>query len=190
MNKPSLTEVSKLLSYILRHQPSSIGLELSIEGWANVDDLIDRAVNSGHDIDLPTVFTVIAKSDKKRFQLSQDGRYIRAIQGHSNPRIKRSFPSIAPPSLLYHGTAERFLNSIRKKGLLPGARHYVHLSQEPRSAFDVGQRHGKPIVLTIDSLRMYNNGYEFFQSENFIWQTKIVPWSFVILQGSVAFITE
>jgi len=37
-----IKKISKYLSFILRHQPNSIGLTLSDEGWANIDELITR----------------------------------------------------------------------------------------------------------------------------------------------------
>ena len=33
-------KVSKFLSYVLRHKPDAIGLELDEGGWADVDELI------------------------------------------------------------------------------------------------------------------------------------------------------
>ncbi len=37
-----LKKVSKYLSFILRHQPDSIGLELSDGGWTSIDELIGQ----------------------------------------------------------------------------------------------------------------------------------------------------
>ena len=34
------TGISRYLSYVLRHAPQSIGLQLDPEGWAHVDELI------------------------------------------------------------------------------------------------------------------------------------------------------
>lgn len=42
MNK-QLDKISKLLSYILRHQPESIGITLDSDGWVNIDMLINMA---------------------------------------------------------------------------------------------------------------------------------------------------
>lgn len=33
------TELSKFLSFVLRHRPEAIGLELDPNGWADIDDL-------------------------------------------------------------------------------------------------------------------------------------------------------
>lgn len=67
------TDLSKFLSYILRHQPESIGLKLDAEGWAIIDDLINAAVKNGHDITIDNILDVVQSSDKKRFTISQNG---------------------------------------------------------------------------------------------------------------------
>jgi len=36
-------------------------------------------------------------------------------------------------------------------------------------------RHGKPVVLEINSARMHKDGYVFYRSENGIWLTNTVP---------------
>lgn len=61
------------------------------------------------------------------------------------------------------------------KGILKMKRLYVHLSKDVSTAIKVGQRHGKPVVLLIDSGRMYKDGYKFFLSANGVWLTEHVP---------------
>ncbi|WP_371315606.1 RNA 2'-phosphotransferase [Pseudomonas gingeri] len=85
-----------------------------------------------------------------------------------------------PSTFLHHGTAARFLESIYQQGLVASSRHYVHLSQETATTISVGQRYGKPVVLKIEALRMYQQGFKFFQAENDVWLTKHVPASFII----------
>lgn len=72
MSKP-LTETSKFLSYVLRHEPQSIGLSLDTEGWVGVDALIAAAAQHGRTLDRPLIEQVVATSEKKRFSLSADG---------------------------------------------------------------------------------------------------------------------
>lgn len=126
----SLSEVSKFLSYILRHKPDAIGMELDAEGWANIEELIAQA-----DIPLTRglLLEIVDTSDKKRFAISPDGEFIRANQGHSVV-VDLGLEPVEPPALLYHGTATRFLDSIREKGLLPQNRQYVHLSADRQTA--------------------------------------------------------
>lgn len=174
-----LTETSKLLSYVLRHEPQSIELSLDTEGWANVDALITAAVQHGCMLDRPLIEMVVATSEKKRFALSEDGLSIRAVQGHSTDSVAINFEEKMPPAVLYHGTATRFLESIRAQGLLPGSRHQVHLSEEAQTATSVGQRYGKSVVLTIAAGVMHDRGFKFFQAENEVWLTASVPSSFL-----------
>jgi putative RNA 2'-phosphotransferase len=54
-------------------------------------------------------------------------------------------------------------------------RQHVHLSSDIEIALKVGKRHGKPIVLVVDSGQMQQDGYEFFISENQVWLTDVAP---------------
>ena len=78
-----LTRKSKFLSYVLRHAPESIGLTLDENGWTAVDELLAKAGAAGKPLDEATLKQIVATSDKKRFTLSEDGKRIRAAQGHS-----------------------------------------------------------------------------------------------------------
>jgi putative RNA 2'-phosphotransferase len=80
---------------------------------------------------------------------------------------------------LYHGTAGRFLNSIRQQGLTRQRRQYVHLSPDPETAVEVGRRHGSPVVLKINAKAMYRDGFVFYISENGVWQCGNVPWKYI-----------
>lgn len=172
---PSLTEISKFLSYILRHKPDAIDLKLDTQGWANIKCIIEKS-----DIALTEAIIreVVASSDKKRFIISDDGLCIRANQGHSID-IDLGLKPNEPPEILYHGTANRFLDEIKIHGLLPKNRQYVHLSDNVETAMKVGQRHGKAVVLSIPARSMHKSGHLFFRSENGVWLTKAVPIQFI-----------
>jgi len=174
-----LAEISKFLSYVLRHQPEAIGLTLDAEGWADIDRLIACANQSGHALTRTLLQEVVETNDKKRFTISEDGARIRAAQGHSTQSVAIAHVEKLPPEFLYHGTATRFLESIREQGLLPGSRHYVHLSEDEQNAVSVGQRYGKPVVLKIEALRMQQQGFKFFQAENGVWMTDSVMPDFI-----------
>jgi putative RNA 2'-phosphotransferase len=117
---------------------------------------------------------LVAESDKQRFELSGDGGRIRARQGHSI-EVQGEWPIAAPPELLFHGTAEGFLASILKRGLLPGSRHHVHLSSTIASAQAVGARKGRPIVLEVSAAKMAGVGFTFRLSSNGVWLANHVP---------------
>ena len=175
MSIKQLNEISKFLSYVLRHEPQAIGLQLDSEGWADIDSLIAGAAKDGRTLDIALIQAVVSSSDKKRFTISDDGLRIRAVQGHSTASVSLQHVEKEPPEFLYHGTATRFLESIRQQGLIAGSRHHVHLSQDIATAIAVGQRYGKPVVLKIEALRMHQQGFKFFQAENGVWLTNHVP---------------
>lgn len=176
------TDVSKFLSYVLRHQPESIGLQLDVEGWATIAELIDGAVQHGKPLTAELIHAVVSSNDKKRFAISTDGLSIRAVQGHSTSTVDRTFAEMIPPDMLYHGTATRFLDSINAQGLIAGSRQYVHLSAQIDTARSVGQRYGKPVILTINAQRMHAQGFKFFQAENGVWLVDRVPVEFFAME--------
>lgn len=117
---------------------------------------------------------IVLNNDKKRYSFNEDKSKIRARQGHSI-NVDVELKEAEPPEFLYHGTADRFLDSIMSDGLVPKSRLYVHLSKDEATAEKVGKRHGKPVVLKIETGRMAEDGFKFYLSENEVWLTKTVP---------------
>lgn len=175
MNSKQLNETSKFLSFVLRHEPQAIGLQLDSEGWADIDALIAGAATDGRVLSREVIAAVVESSDKKRFALSEDGQRIRAVQGHSTQSVNITHVEKTPPEVLYHGTATRFLASIQQQGLVPGERHHVHLSQDIDTAISVGQRYGQAVVLRVEANRLHREGVKFFQAENGVWLVSHVP---------------
>lgn len=170
--------LSKFLSLILRHDPASVGISLDASGWVNVDVLLHAIEQRGEPIDRERLERIVVGSDKQRFALSPDGAKIRASQGHS-VEVELGYSSQRPPAVLFHGTVERVLPSIRERGLLKGQRHHVHLSATRDLAVVVGSRRGRPVVLLVDAAAMAEAGYEFFCSANGVWLTEHVPASYL-----------
>jgi putative RNA 2'-phosphotransferase len=172
--RKDLVRISKFLSLILRHKPEELGLELDAAGWVPVNDLLEAAAFRGVKFSREQLDEVVRTNDKKRFAFSADGRMIRANQGHS-VEIDLGYEPVAPPPVLYHGTVERFLPSIREQGLIKGNRHHVHLSPDAETAVAVGKRRGKPVVLKVSSGQMQADGFAFYLSANGVWLTDHVP---------------
>jgi putative RNA 2'-phosphotransferase len=172
--------ISKFLSLVLRHNPKKIGIALDDGGWVTVSELLDACNSHGFALSLEELTTVVATNDKRRFALSEDGLRIRASQGHSVD-VDLGYRPVAPPEFLYHGTAEDFLPSIRKGGLVKRKRHHVHLSKDPETATRVGARRGRPVVLTIKSGQMHSEGHAFYLSDNGVWLTEHVPASYLVI---------
>jgi len=180
MTKGLLRKRSRFLSRILRHNPDLIDLTLDNQGWADVSELITCAERHGISISEALIHEIVATNDKRRFSLSDDDLRIRANQGHSLP-ILLDLDPVIPPNALYHGTAAHSLDSIKKKGLIKGRRHHVHLSLDSMTAEQVGKRHGQPVILKIDAQRMNADGFIFFLSVNGVWLIESVPAEYIEL---------
>ena len=166
-------ETSKYISLILRHKPDVIGITLDEHGWANVDELI-AGVSKTHPINMEILEQIVAEDEKQRYSFNEDKTLIRANQGHSIP-VDVELEEKEPPEILFHGTGEKYVDSINKSGLIPKSRLYVHLSSNEETAHKVGTRHGKPVIYKVKSKEMYQDGYKFFCSVNGVWLTKTVP---------------
>ncbi|MEH0153186.1 RNA 2'-phosphotransferase [Limibacter armeniacum] len=169
-----LKKISKFLSLVLRHKPEVIGVELDNNGWTSVELLIQKMNASGHPIDLEILNEVVQTNNKKRFAFNESQALIRANQGHS-VQVELGYTPQQPPEKLYHGTAQTNVDSIIKSGIERRDRHHVHLSPDTETATNVGQRHGKPVVLTVLSGQMYQERFAFYLSENGVWLTDHVP---------------
>ena len=165
--------ISKYISLILRHHPEAIGITLDEHGWAVVDDLI-MGVNKTHPLDMESLERIVAQDEKQRYSFNEDKTLIRANQGHSIP-VDVELPEVIPPAVLYHGTGRKYKESIDAQGLIPKSRLYVHLSGDAETARKVGQRHGKPVIYTVDAAAMHADGYTFYRSVNGVWLTEKVP---------------
>lgn len=171
--KPDLNKISKFISLILRHKPEAAGIDLDEHGWADVDELIN-GINRARAFDKVMLEEIVATDNKGRYSFNEDKTLIRANQGHSIP-VDVELEEMVPPDVLYHGSAIKYTESIRKMGILPKSRLYVHLSADRKTAKSVGMRHGAPVVWAIDTQKMYANGFKFYKSKNGVWLTRIVP---------------
>lgn len=179
MNDQHIKRISKFLSLILRHKPEKIGLQLDANGWANVAELLSKAHKNNRRFTLVELEEIVEKNDKKRFTFNEDHTMIRANQGHSLKTIDLQLEAIVPPDFLYHGTVSKFMEPIRKNGILKMNRQHVHLSKDKATATVVGNRRGKAIILSIRTGDMHRAGFTFHCSKNGVWLTNHVPAEFI-----------
>lgn len=168
------TKISKFLSLVLRHKPETIGIKLDENGWVDVQELILKSNDYGVNYDLDILKDIVETNTKKRFAFNTFMDRIRASQGHS-VNVELGYTNKQPPEFLYHGTAQKFVDSIMKTGLEKRNRQHVHLSHELETALKVGQRHGKPFIFEVTAKQMHQDNFEFFLSENGVWLTEAVP---------------
>lgn len=177
--KSKQDRLSIFLSLVLRHRPEAASIQLDEHGWADVDALLQGIRQTGREINSASLEQIVATDAKGRYSFNADHTLIRANQGHSVPVDVELTPA-EPPTFLYHGTATRFLPSIRAQGLTRQSRLYVHLSSDIETAQKVGARHGKSVVLTIPAKQMYDQGHLFFLSVNQVWLCRAIPAAFLM----------
>ena len=168
------TNISRYIALLLRHHPEKAGLCLDEHGWVEVEALIQGVRRRYPEVNRAVLDEIVARDSKQRYAYNQDKTCIRANQGHSIP-VDVELKQALPPAILYHGTGEKYVESIQKIGLIPKSRLYVHLSTDIQTAIQVGKRHGQPVVYQIDTQQMIHDGFIFYISANHIWLTKAVP---------------
>ena len=166
--------LSRFISLVLRHKPSTVEITLDANGWADVRQMLAGINRTGKMLDMETLECIVREDNKKRYSFNENHSKIRANQGHSIP-VDLKLEVRTPPDVLYHGTAKRFVESIMREGLLPRKRQYVHLSTDTETAKAVGSRHGSPVILEIDAAAMAKDGFAFFLTENELWLCSEIP---------------
>ena len=169
-------QLSRTMSYALRHQPAKFGLELDDEGWVAVADLVTALRQQRREwsqLQEEDFARVIAQSSKQRYEM-KDG-LIRAAYGHSIKQ-KVSHERAVPPALLFHGTTPEAYASIRLSGLKSMGRQFVHLSEDRGTARQVALRRTRqPVILCIDTQAAFQAGIAFYTGTDKIWLTDFVP---------------
>lgn len=173
-----LIKLSKFLALLLRHQPERFALELDEEGWASLSEVMEivqglpnfRWANYG---DVKHIVAEGSGDGKRRFEIEEG--HIRARYGHTLGQPIR-YEACTPPPLLYHGTSPDALGSIRREGLRPMERQYVHLSPDRETATRVGARHTEhPTIITIHAAEAHAQGITFHKADETVYLTKTIP---------------
>lgn len=164
----NLIKESKRLAYLLRHSNLP-----DCNGWVEASVVIGDLGVSLQDLQ-----QIVASDSKGRFEFSEDKSLVRALYGHSI-NVDLGLEPTIPPLVLYHGTAEKYIDSIMKEGLRPRKRNFVHLSETIDMAKQIGTRHGAPFVLYIDVEAMIRAGYKFYKAQNGIWLTEDISPKFL-----------
>lgn len=172
------TKISKTLAYLLRHNPSAFGLQLTPNGSVSVVGVsvaLSEYFNTPVTVEM--IEEIVSDDTKTRYRIT-DGM-IRALQGHSIP-VELDLVCMEPPTELFHGTATKNVEAIMKHGLERRSRQHVHLSENMLTAEQVGLRHSSSItILIIKAKEAYEAGIKFHLSENNVWLTEHVNPEFI-----------
>lgn len=179
----SMTKLSVYISYLLRHQPESIGIAMDNHGWVSVTDLIEKINAAGKYHITGQILDEIVRTDNKgRFRYNEDGTKIKACQGHSMSWVEPELTYGRPPEYLYHGTTEESWQKIQDCGHISKmGRHAVHMQAEEAKAWQSAKRwHKTPVVLKIDAAAMCVDGTVFGISDNGVWCAESVPAKYIV----------
>ena len=175
-------DVSIYISYLLRHDPMAVGLDMDARGYVSVEKLIEGINSAGvYTINREQLEKIVREDSKGRYRFSDDGFMIKACQGHSVPWVVPEMEYIEPPEYLYHGTTAAALDKIKNSGaILKMSRHAVHMQAQLEKAWQSAVRwHQKPVVLKIAALKLYKEGTVFGRTENDVWCAETIPASYI-----------
>lgn len=162
MDDERKTVISKTLSRILRHNPSS-ALSIDMAGNADLALLLAylRSIRpfSETGISAGEIEETVTNDPKGRFHI--DNGRIRALSGHSFPVITDGSP-FYPSGPLYFGTTEASRNLL-SDGLTLSKKLKVRLSHTFEAALAVADlRPGnEPLVIEVDAERLAEDGWDF-----------------------------
>lgn len=178
--KLSYSELSRIVSHALRHQPENYNLNLDDEGWVSIESLLKALKplkEEWNDLSITHLEKMISKSEKKRHQIV-DGK-IRALYGHTISS-KINLTSMTPPGILYHGTTPESATIILCEGLKPMARQYVHLAINKEDAERVGKRKSdSPVIFIVNALKALKDGINFYQGNDKVWLSDAIPATYI-----------
>lgn len=163
------------IAFILRH---ATDVELDSVGWLPLTDIITRLAADDIHATIDDLLREVGPGGNDRFELSIDGTKARAFYGHSNPAVHiELIDADRAPQYLYHATPEYNLDAIldRREGLLPQKRLYVHLSEDPMRAVQVGQRRNVPIALFEIETKALPEPVGRTSPDSSVWLTTFVP---------------
>ena len=167
-----------MMSLVLRHKPEQFDIFLDPEGYVSIHDLVRALRGSIPDACIDDVQHVVGTIEPGKARFSISGSDIRANYGHSLS-MRIAHEQVVPPEILLHGTSEDAVSGIRRHGIRPMRRQYVHLTTNLDLATRVGSRHGKTRVLEVNALRAAESGVAFYRANVSFWLADLIPPEFV-----------
>ena len=161
----SLTErVTRLLAFMLRHQPEQFDLEVDAFGFADIEDVLDAlSERVDDDLEVEDLEQAIDEGSRPRYEIVKDR--IRALYGHSIA-VEPGEPA-QPPELLYVGLPTREAERAAEHGLRSGRRRFLHLALTAEDAMETGRRSAVEYnVITVYALDGWEDGINFYDRKS------------------------
>ena len=175
-NETPEVKTSKALSWALRHQAPSLGLDMGVDGYVPLDQLLSHSHPKFRGMTEEGVRSVVDSNDKQRFSLIERDNgawFIRANQGHSIATIDPHLlltpidPSTLPT--IVHGTyMDVWTKHIQTQGLSKMNRNHIHFAKGMPSDDGVisGMRKTCSVYIFCNGKQCAEDGIEFFESAN------------------------
>ena len=168
--------LARKLALVLRHAPEKFELEMDINGWIDIKDIIRQFKKGNKRFHWlrPHHFTAIAETDPKgRYEVR--GNTIRATYGHT-VEIELDLPTDNIPDALYFPCDPEQAENLLEVGISPSGRAHVHLSATIRNAAEAGHVHFKlPTILEVDTAQMHAAGETIWHAGVTVYLTENVP---------------
>ncbi len=172
IDKKKSTEISKYMSYLLRHNPKNLNLDK--EGFVDLDEFLSFVQNKYKSLNKKELLSVAFGNE--RYEIKKNR--IRAIYGHSID-VSYNLEEIKIDKL-YHGTTQKAAETILKEGLNPMGRRKVHLSKTIEAAIRVGKRRTKkPVILIINASEAMKEGVKIEKATDKVYLTNHIPSKYI-----------
>ncbi|MBX9681398.1 MAG: RNA 2'-phosphotransferase [Gemmataceae bacterium] len=171
--------------HALRHDPWKYGLELDADGFARLDDVATGLRFDRYEWALlkrTDVEAVVRQFGVERLEVR--GGLVGASYGHSFSHGILP-PLAAPPDVLFHGTTAEAVEEIRRDGLKPMGRRFVHLTADREYAARVAAAKGGRTVLLVQA-KEASRSIGFRRANAHVWLTDEVPPAFLDTASAAA----
>lgn len=166
-----MMNVSKTMSYLLRHGATKENIAIRKDGYVLVDDLLKHKNLKNANVDM--IKQIVENDKKTRYNLKTENNklYIRANQGHSIIIDDLELEKINKNSLVtdcIHGTYYEAWKIIKNNGLSKMGRNHIHFAMGLPGSSNVisGMRSSCEVIIYMDVNKCLDDGIELFKSKN------------------------
>ena len=173
-NEKRQTNISKKMSYFLRHHLDKISSSVTSDGYVKLNSLLSMKDFSDDNIEEEEIEHIVTNNDKQRFKIiitDTGEKLIRANQGHSTSKVTevinptKIFTKITEPfEYCVHGTTRKAIDEIKKNGLNKMSRTHIHFASSPDAIS--GFRTSSKVLVHINMEQAMLDGIKFYLSEN------------------------
>ena len=178
--RDSDSDLSRKLTYVLRHNAVDLGMSVDHEGYVNILEIQSHKLfQQFRPVTVEKLQNIIDLDEKQRFSMVQrgDSWLIRANQGHSgnvaaqlvDEKMLTPVLSSKDYPICVHGTDKEAWGKITASGGLSRmARKHIHMSSQHKGSREMisGMRKRSNVMIYINLDHAISAGIKFYISEN------------------------